>query len=340
MKKTIVCAFLMFSIIFGNGATALELDNFKINRTYSNKFIDVLPNDWYYDSVKNVYELGLVNGTTDTTYSPSSNITIAEVQALVARIHSIYYNTTIESVEGSWYAQYIEYCSKYIDSEICSMAYMEDDGTILANKPASRTYFAYLIYDTMPSYEYVQINDISYGKLADVDNIDFGKFADIKIYNLYRAGILSGSDVYGTFNPDSNITRAEVAAIVSRIVDPSQRKQFVLQEKPTNSLDNYLGDWSFANFPDSGLTIEKIGNDYYLSLMMVQGMGFRVNGTMEPAKLIYNSGKYKSVPFDTMHVTTATVEIKLDGEKLIVSCEDIGDSSFSINFSNEYCIRD
>lgn len=73
---------------------------------------------------------------------------------------------------------------------------------------------------------------------------------------------------------------------------------------------------------------------------MVQGMGFRVNGTMEPAKLIYNSGKYKSVPFDTMHVTTATVEIKLDGEQLIVSCEDIGDSSFSINFSNEYCIRD
>ena len=316
------------------------LNNFILNKSYSNQFTDVASNSWYYNNVKTAYELGLLNGTTTTTYSPNSDITVAEVQALVARIHSIYYNTTIEPVGGAWYTQYIEYCSKYIDNEICSMAYMEDDGTILANKPASRTYFAYLMYASIPSYEYIQINNIPDGKILDVDTIAFGHDVDKRIYTLYRAGILSGIDVYGTFNPDSNITRAEVAAIVSRIVDPSQRKQFVLQEKPTNSLDNYLGDWSFANFPDSGLTIEKIENDYYLSLTMVQGMGFRVNGTMEPAKLIYNSGKYKSVPFDTMHVTTATVEIKLDGEQLIVSCEDIGDSSFSINFSNEYCIRD
>ena len=338
MKKIVISIFLMSTFLISSASAILN--NFILNKSYSDQFTDVASNSWYYNNVKTAYELGLLNGTTTTTYSPNSDITVAEVQALVARIHSIYYNTTIEPVGGAWYTQYIEYCSKYIDNEICSMAYMEDDGTILANKPASRTYFAYLMYASIPSYEYVQINNIPDGKLLDVDTIAFGHDVDKRIYTLYRAGILSGSDVYGTFNPDSNITRAEVAAIVSRIVDPSQRKQFVLQEKPTNSLDNYLGDWSFANFPDSGLTIEKIGNDYYLSLTMVQGMGFRVNGTMEPAKLIYNSGKYKSVPFDTMHVTTATVEIKLDGEKLIVSCEDIGDSSFSINFSNEYCIRD
>lgn len=338
MKKIVISIFLMSTFLISSASAILN--NFILNKSYSNQFTDVASNSWYYNNVKTAYELGLLNGTTTTTYSPNSDITVAEVQALVARIHSIYYNTTIEPVGGAWYTQYIEYCSKYIDNEICSMAYMEDDGTILANKPASRTYFAYLMYASIPSYEYVQINNIPDGKLLDVDTIAFGHDVDKRIYTLYRAGILSGSDVYGTFNPDSNITRAEVAAIVSRIVDPSQRKQFVLQEKPTNSLDNYLGDWSFANFPDSGLTIEKIENDYYLSLTMVQGMGFRVNGTMEPVKLIYNSGKYKSVPFDTMHVTTATVEIKLDGEQLIVSCEDIGDSSFSIDFSNEYCIRD
>ena len=338
MKKIVISIFLMSTFLISSASAILN--NFILNKSYSDQFTDVASNSWYYNNVKIAYELGLLNGTTTTTYSPNSNITVAEVQALVARIHSIYYNTTIEPVGGAWYTQYIEYCSKYIDNEICSMAYMEDDGTILANKPASRTYFAYLMYASIPSYEYVQINNIPDGKLLDVDTIAFGHDVDKRIYTLYRAGILSGSDVYGTFNPDSNITRAEVAAIVSRIVDPSQRKQFVLQEKPTNSLDNYLGDWSFANFPDSGLTIEKIENDYYLSLTMVQGMGFRVNGTMEPVKLIYNSGKYKSVPFDTMHVTTATVEIKLDGEQLIVSCEDIGDSSFSIDFSNEYCIRD
>lgn len=39
------------------------------------------------------------------------------------------------------------------------------------------------------------------------------------IYTLYNAGILTGSDAYGTFHPDDGITRAEVAAIMARIID-------------------------------------------------------------------------------------------------------------------------
>lgn len=238
MKKIVISIFLMSTFLISSASAILN--NFILNKSYSDQFTDVASNSWYYNNVKIAYELGLLNGTTTTTYSPNSNITVAEVQALVARIHSIYYNTTIEPVGGAWYTQYIEYCSKYIDNEICSMAYMEDDGTILANKPASRTYFAYLMYASIPSYEYIQINNIPDGKILDVDTIAFGHDVDKRIYTLYRAGILSGIDVYGTFNPDSNITRAEVAAIVSRIVDPSQRKQFVLQEKPTNSLEIIL----------------------------------------------------------------------------------------------------
>jgi len=35
---------------------------------------------------------------------------------------------------------------------------------------------------------------------------------------LYKAGVVAGSDSIGTFNPGANITRAEAAAIISRVI--------------------------------------------------------------------------------------------------------------------------
>ncbi len=43
------------------------------------------------------------------------------------------------------------------------------------------------------------------------------------ILRLYRAGVLSGSDALGTFHPDRPISRAETAAIVSRVAQPGRR---------------------------------------------------------------------------------------------------------------------
>ena len=44
------------------------------------------------------------------------------------------------------------------------------------------------------------------------------------IYKLYRAGVLNGNDTKGTFAPDKPITRAEVSAIVVRMMDAKERK--------------------------------------------------------------------------------------------------------------------
>lgn len=49
---------------------------------------------------------------------------------------------------------------------------------------------------------------------------------------MYEAGILTGNDVYSTFAPTAAITRAEVATIVSRMLDPSLRKTFSWAEIP------------------------------------------------------------------------------------------------------------
>ena len=41
---------------------------------------------------------------------------------------------------------------------------------------------------------------------------------------LYRSGVLTGSDAFGTFYPNNNISRAEAAAILARIAIPAERK--------------------------------------------------------------------------------------------------------------------
>ena len=261
------------------------------------------------------------------------------MQTLVARIHATYHGNTIPPQPGTWYTPYVEYCMEHIDREVCSMAYMQDGNVIMANTPASRTYFAYLMYAALPASEYTQINTIADNSLSDVDDIVF-KDANERIYTLYRAGILTGSDSQGTFHPDSNITRAEVAAIIARMIDPSQRKTFVLQDNASEvSLENYVGEWYFVNNPDSGLSIERVGNDYYLTLTVVQGTGLRFNGTLEPAKLVKMGAYYQTEQFDTMAATTAKAQIRPEGSQLVISCTEYGNSSLSINMTGVRCSR-
>ena len=54
-----------------------------------------------------------------------------------------------------------------------------------------------------------------------------GNFGDF-----YRAGILSGTDKYGTFNGGNPISRAECATILARILRPELRLQFTLTPTP------------------------------------------------------------------------------------------------------------
>lgn len=46
------------------------------------------------------------------------------------------------------------------------------------------------------------------------------------ILDFYNAGILTGSNEYGAFNGLDTLNRGQAAAMLARVVDPSQRVQF------------------------------------------------------------------------------------------------------------------
>lgn len=93
--------------------------------------------------------------------------------------------------------------------------------------PATRRSFAAIMAKALPSEALRGINIVMDGAIPDVPMTDPGAKG---IYNLYRAGVLVGGDIQGTFRPNSLITRATAAVAVSRMVEPSLRQGTTLME--------------------------------------------------------------------------------------------------------------
>lgn len=199
-----------------------SMENFKKTNDYKQNFTDVVQSVWYAENVATVYELGLVNGKSETEFVPDGNLTIAESITLAARIYNTYYGSNHTfSPNSPWYQSYVDYATE--KGIIKSGQFKNFD--ILA----TRSDFATIMAKALPKKEFNVINNVVHGNIPDL--FAYMPCAE-SVYTLYNAGILSGSDEYGSFFPDSNIKRSEVAAIIARIALKNQRKEFIL--KATN----------------------------------------------------------------------------------------------------------
>lgn len=227
MKKLVSLVFSLL-LVASLASTALatesaSLSNFKrVNAYKSGQFDDVKSSDWFEASVKEAYEFDLVKGSSNTTFSPSGSITIAESLALASRLHSIYHTGSAEFTQGNpWYQVYVDYA---IANGIIADGQFTD-----FSSAATRAQFAQILANSLDSSALSAINNIEV--IPDVSGSEpYGN----AVYQLYKAGILTGSDVKGTFNPNSNIQRSEVAAIVTRMADTSARKSVTLNKCTAN----------------------------------------------------------------------------------------------------------
>ncbi len=196
------------------------LANFtKVNTYRSGKFTDVPAGDWYAESVKTAYELDLVKGESESKFSPAGSVNIAAAITLACRLHSIYHTGKAEFVQGNpWYQVYVDYA---VENGIIKAGEYTNMGA-----KATREQYATIMSKALPDSALQAINKVDDDAVPDVKMTDAHA---AEIYKLYRAGILTGSDAKGTFNPQSDIKRAEVAALVTRMADTSLRKNVTLQ---------------------------------------------------------------------------------------------------------------
>ena len=194
-----------------------SISNFSMVNSYKNGiFTDVDESAWYGNNEQKViataFAYGLMQGS-GNTFNPEGNMTLAEAVTIAARVHCTYISgaDSAQFVQGSpWYQVYVDYA---ISNGIINA------GTFLDyNKAATRAEMAFIFSNALPDTELAAINTVN--SLPDVTN---ATAYSAEIFKLYWAGVLTGSDAAGAFNPGSSVTRAEAAAIISRVILPSSR---------------------------------------------------------------------------------------------------------------------
>lgn len=195
------------------GMDALDADRYELRCT----FRDVAKDSWYHTSVAVQQALGLLQGKSAERFAPDDSVTLAEATAISVRIYRRYHGIAdpITTTDGEdWYAPYITLAREY--------GILPADWTDYT-APITRIRAASLMYNTLPTQELGAINQV-----AAIPDVAASVSGYQQVLALYNAGVLTGNDKYGNFTPAAYLTRAQFAAMTTRLIDPDYRQKFTL----------------------------------------------------------------------------------------------------------------
>lgn len=178
-------------------------------------FGDVSGRDWFSPWVDIVYSAGLMEGRGGNNFQPWENLGVCEALKLVALMDSRGAGREApEMTPDLWYQGYLDYCIEHGIVE-------EGEFTDLL-RPITRAELALLLSRTSLYDQCADINDPEVIRWS-VPDVKAGDYAASAIFGLYAKGVLTGYTSNLIFMPNAPIVRAEVAAMVARMVRPEQR---------------------------------------------------------------------------------------------------------------------
>lgn len=250
IKITLISAFVLTACPVNAFA---EVSNFTKVNEYTGNFTDIKDTDWFKEDVISSFETGLLKGKETNTFDPYGNLTLAEAITLAARVNNIYNGNSspIENnnITGPWYQPYVDYA---VENGLMMEGEFSD-----FEKIASRAEVAYVFCNTLGKENLYNINNIT-----SIPDVDKDTLYHEEIFTLYNSGIVAGSDKYGTFNPDSFITRSEASAIVNRVADEEKRISARLVNDKDHVLINEIDGFTVTSFsPD----------EQYIASQMIKG---------------------------------------------------------------------
>lgn len=165
---------------------------------------------WCEPNVRLCYETGLLQGWSDGTYRPEATLSGGQVLMICARFYSLLHGG--DSVIPTSGADLYESASAYLTKQGISSYFV-------AAADCPRWQFVRLLASIVPEEDLTPINTVAV--LPDA--------TDGEVLRFYQAGVLMGTDDYGTFHRDQTLNRGQAAAILSRILSPALREQFTLK---------------------------------------------------------------------------------------------------------------
>ncbi len=222
--KKITSGLIAFIMMLSTAVSAAEqttsgsFSNFKQKEPIY--FSDVSSNAWYYDAIAEASKLGIIEGMDDGTFAPEDNLTYAQSLTLACRVNAIYFDRESEllSFEGTtdhWASGIEAYALKY------GVLLEADTSSFNLDDTCTREAMAYMFSRALPEDEYSDTNSLGQenyiNEVADAPgalNISY-------VAKLYLMGIMIGDN--DGFRLDSNLTRAEAAAMINRLAVPADR---------------------------------------------------------------------------------------------------------------------
>ena len=173
-------------------------------------FTDVTSGDWFYDAVAYVYDKGMMEGTTDTTFAPAMNLTrsmIAQVlYNLEERPEAPGAAGFPDVAAGAWYADAVNWAAAR------GIVKGYDTGAFGPEDSVTREQLAAILY----RYAQVKGYDTTRGGMAVrefSDSASISDWAQEAMAWAVNAQVLSGKG-NGVLDPQGTATRAEVAQML------------------------------------------------------------------------------------------------------------------------------
>ena len=170
-------------------------------------FVDVAKSAWYADVVKNVYEKGIMAGTSATTFEPNSTVTrgmIAQILYANAGKPAVSSENPFSDVKkGDWYYDAVLWANSN------KIAVGFEDGTFKPNAAVTREQLAVILKADKG--------------IAAIERADLNKFSDASAVSAWAkdgvswavgAGLIAGRG-NNKLAPNATATRAEVAQIMT-----------------------------------------------------------------------------------------------------------------------------
>ena len=181
---------------------------------FENPFTDVSESNWFFNNVKFVYQNGLMNGTSDTTFSPYGTTTRAMVATTIWRMEgepdATGANGFTDVENGKWYTEAITWAA---EKDITG-GY--GNGIFGTNDPVTREQLAGFFYN-YAKYKGYDTKVTGYiDRFTDKDDISDWAARAMKWAVGY--GLIEGKD-NNILDPQGYATRAEFAAMLHRFVE-------------------------------------------------------------------------------------------------------------------------
>jgi len=183
---------------------------FSISATEDVSFVDVTGKDWFYNSVRQIYTLGIMNGVSDTEFAPDANMSRAMAVTVIYRSSDRQFSGKSSGFadvsEGKWYSSAVNWAYEK------GVVKGRTETTFVPDGKVTRGEFAVML-DRFDGTQEKQIAEKKDGDLADMDKIP--SYAKASVVRMFRAGIINGRPG-GVFDADDYVTRAEAAAMLNR----------------------------------------------------------------------------------------------------------------------------